>query len=100
MLRLKTARQLAASARPACEQQGGAGGMNRVIDDPDQVTEDSIRGVLAAHPDLLAATEHPRVLRRAGDKPKNRVGIVTGGGPRPEPGVLGYVGPRPLRHRR
>ncbi|MBE7209944.1 MAG: hypothetical protein INR65_02905, partial [Gluconacetobacter diazotrophicus] len=39
--------------------------LNRVINDPDQITEDSIQGVLAAHPELLAATEHPRVLRRA-----------------------------------
>ena len=28
--------------------------MNRVINDPNQVTEDSLVGVLAAHPDLLA----------------------------------------------
>ncbi len=67
--------------------------LNRVIDDPDQVTEDSIRGVLAAHPDLLAATGHPRVLRVAGDGAKGRVGIVTGGGSGHEPAFLGYVGP-------
>ena len=67
--------------------------MNRVIDDPDQVTEGSIRGVLAAHPDLLAATEHPRVLRAVGGVPKGRVGVVTGGGSGHEPAFLGYVGP-------
>ncbi len=67
--------------------------MNRVIDDPDQVTEDSIRGVLAAHPDLLAATGHPRVLRAAGTGLEGRVGIVTGGGSGHEPAFLGYVGP-------
>ncbi|WP_428376531.1 dihydroxyacetone kinase subunit DhaK [Lichenicoccus sp.] len=67
--------------------------MNRVIDDPDQVTEGSLRGVLAAHPDLLAATDHPRVLRHAGDRPRGRVGVVTGGGSGHEPAFLGYVGP-------
>ena len=67
--------------------------MNRVIDNPEQVAEDSIRGVLAAHPDLLAATEHPRVLREAGGGVKGRVGIVTGGGSGHEPAFLGYVGP-------
>src|ERR1700712_507774 len=76
--------------------------LNRVIDDPDQVTEGSIRGVLAAHPDLLVATDHPRVLRVAGngakgsstgDGAKGRVGVVTGGGSGHEPAFLGYVGP-------
>ncbi len=66
--------------------------MNRVFDNPDQVTEDSIRGVLAAHPDLLVATDHPRVLRRAGERVP-RVGVVTGGGSGHEPAFLGYVGP-------
>ncbi len=67
--------------------------MNRVIDDPDRVTEGSLSGVLAAHPDLLVATDHPRVLRSAGGRPTGRVGIVTGGGSGHEPAFLGYVGP-------
>lgn len=67
--------------------------LNRVIDDPDQVTEDSLTGFVAAHPDLLARTEHARVLRCAGDRPQGRVGIVTGGGSGHEPAFLGYVGP-------
>jgi dihydroxyacetone kinase-like protein len=67
--------------------------MNRVINDPDQVTEESLLGVLAAHPDLLARTDHPRVLRRADKGATPRVGIVTGGGSGHEPAFLGYVGP-------
>ncbi len=67
--------------------------MNRVFDDPDQVTEGSIKGVLAAHPDLLSATSHPRVLRSNGGRPQGRVGLVTGGGSGHEPAFLGYVGP-------
>ncbi|MBL8584627.1 MAG: dihydroxyacetone kinase subunit DhaK, partial [Rhizobiaceae bacterium] len=49
--------------------------------------------MLAAHPDLLAATDNPRVLRsvRAGEK--GRVGIVTGGGSGHEPAFAGYAGP-------
>ncbi len=66
--------------------------MNRVINDPEQVTEDSLLGVLAAHPDLLEATDHPRVLRHVGGV-TGRVGIVTGGGSGHEPAFLGYVGP-------
>jgi len=67
--------------------------MNRVINDPDQVTEESLIGVVAAHPDLLAATDHPRVLRHPGARDAKRVGIVTGGGSGHEPAFLGYVGP-------
>ena len=67
--------------------------MNRIINDPDNVAEDFIRGILAARPDLLAATDHPRVLRRAGPAGKPRVGVVTGGGSGHEPAFLGYVGP-------
>ena len=67
--------------------------MNRVINDPDQVVEDALKGYLAAHPDLLATTENPRVLRRAGPLPAGRVGVVTGGGSGHEPAFLGYVGP-------
>ncbi len=66
--------------------------MNRVINDPNQVTEDSLVGVLRAHPDLLVATDHPRVLRSAAPA-ASRVGVVTGGGSGHEPAFLGYVGP-------
>ena len=66
--------------------------MNRVINDPNQVTEDSLVGVLRAHPDLLVATDHPRVLRSAAPAGP-RVGVVTGGGSGHEPAFLGYVGP-------
>ena len=66
--------------------------MNRVINDPNQVTEDSLAGVLRAHPDLLVATDHPRVLRSAAPA-VSRVGVVTGGGSGHEPAFLGYVGP-------
>ncbi len=67
--------------------------MNRVINDPEQIVEDSLRGYLAACPDLLAATDHPRVLRRAGSPIPGRVGVVTGGGSGHEPAFLGYIGP-------
>ena len=66
--------------------------MNRIINDPDLVVEDAVRGYLRAHADLVAATDNPRVLRaRAAPRP-GRVGIVTGGGSGHEPAFLGYVG--------
>ncbi len=67
--------------------------MNRVINNPDEVVEDSLRGYLAACPGLLQATAHPRVLRRTGPAVPGRVGVVTGGGSGHEPAFLGYIGP-------
>ena len=66
--------------------------MNRIVNDPERVTEDSLIGVLAAYPDLLAATDHPRVLKSAAPAGEPRVGVVTGGGSGHEPAFLGYVG--------
>ncbi len=66
--------------------------MNRIINDPDQVVEDALKGYLRAHPDLLAATDNPRVLRHPAAPRAGRVGIVTGGGSGHEPAFLGYVG--------
>lgn len=67
--------------------------MRRIINDPDQVVEEALKGYVAAHPDLLAVTENPRVLRRAGASVSGRVGVITGGGSGHEPAFLGYVGP-------
>ena len=66
--------------------------MRRVINDPDLVVDDMLKGYLAAHPDLYEATDNSRVLRRAGPKHAGRVGVVTGGGSGHEPAFLGYVG--------
>jgi phosphoenolpyruvate---glycerone phosphotransferase subunit DhaK len=67
--------------------------MNRIINDPEKVVEDALAGLIAAHPDLLAATANPRVVRAAGVPHAGRVGIVTGGGSGHEPAFIGYVGP-------
>jgi len=67
--------------------------MNRIINDPDEVVEDALSGLKAAHPDLLAATSHPRVIRAACAGNACRVGIATGGGSGHEPAFVGYVGP-------
>ena len=66
--------------------------MNRVINNPDLVVEDMLQGIVSAHPELVAATENPRVLKRACAPVVGKVGIVTGGGSGHEPAFLGYVG--------
>jgi len=66
--------------------------MNRVINNPDLVVEDMLRGILAAHPELRAAPGNPRVVSHAQVRQAGRVGIVTGGGSGHEPAFIGYVG--------
>jgi dihydroxyacetone kinase-like protein len=66
--------------------------VNRIINDPEQVADEAIRGVVLAYPDILAATDHPRVLRATKHRGAGKVGIVTGGGSGHEPAFLGYVG--------
>lgn len=67
--------------------------LDRIFNDPDQVVEDGLRGVLMAYPDLIASTSNPRVLKRVRPAARRKVGIVTGGGSGHEPAFLGYVGP-------
>jgi len=66
--------------------------MQRIINDPDQVVDDAVKGYLKAHPHLFAATDNPRVLRHAAAPVAGKVGVVTGGGSGHEPAFLGYIG--------
>lgn len=65
---------------------------NRVINQPDLVVEDMLRGWLSAHADGLSSTDNPRVVKRKASPELGKVGIVTGGGSGHEPAFLGYVG--------
>ena len=66
--------------------------MQRIIDDPTLVVEDMLRGFLRSHPDLVAPTDDPRVVRYAGAPVEGKVGIVTGGGSGHKPAFIGYLG--------
>jgi dihydroxyacetone kinase-like protein len=66
--------------------------MNRIINDPDAVVEDALRGFLRAHADLVSPPGNPRVIRSRAAPRQGRVGVVTGGGSGHEPAFLGYVG--------
>lgn len=66
--------------------------MKRVINHPDQVVEDAVRGYVKAHAGRIETTDNPRVLKSAQSGKTRRVGIVTGGGSGHEPAFLGYLG--------
>ena len=67
--------------------------MNRVINNPDLVVEDMLKGWLQAHADTVcAAPTNPRVVQRVQAPESGKVGVVTGGGSGHEPAFIGYVG--------
>jgi dihydroxyacetone kinase len=67
--------------------------MNRVINNPDQVVEDMLKGWLQAHAETLrVSAANPRVVQRLQAPERGKVGVITGGGSGHEPAFLGYVG--------
>ena len=65
---------------------------NRIVNNPDYVVEDMLKGFVKAHADIVAATDNPRVLKAVAAPMKGKVGIVTGGGSGHKPAFIGYIG--------
>jgi dihydroxyacetone kinase-like protein len=65
--------------------------MQRIVNNPDDIVDEMLRGFVKAHPDIVAVTDNPRVLKRR-DMPKDHVGVVTGGGSGHKPAFIGYIG--------
>lgn len=66
--------------------------MNRVINNPDLVVEDMLKGIVRAHPELVCLADNPRVIKHRQVPRAGKVGVVTGGGSGHEPAFLGYIG--------
>ena len=66
--------------------------MNRIINNPNLVVEDMLKGFLKSHSNIVVPTENPRVIKYKNAPMENKVGIVTGGGSGHEPAFVGYVG--------
>lgn len=66
--------------------------MQRIINIPDMVVEDMLKGFVKAHEDLVTPTDNPRVLKSKWAGEKGRVGVVTGGGSGHKPAFIGYCG--------
>ncbi|MFC8226242.1 dihydroxyacetone kinase subunit DhaK [Streptomyces sp. NPDC057287] len=66
--------------------------MRMLINAPETVVADGLRGIAAAHPELVVDVENRLVVRR--DAPvAGKVGLVSGGGSGHEPLHAGFVGP-------
>ncbi len=66
--------------------------MQRFVNNPDLVVEDTVRGFIKAHPDIVRLAENPRVVVAKNAPVSGKVGVITGGGSGHEPGFMGYTG--------
>jgi dihydroxyacetone kinase-like protein len=67
--------------------------MKKIINDPASVVTESLRGLAAAHPELLRIQYEPDVVVRADAPVAGKVAVISGGGSGHEPLHGGFVGP-------
>jgi dihydroxyacetone kinase-like protein len=67
--------------------------MKKLINSPDAVVQDALRGMEAAHGDRLRISYDPYVVIRKDAPVQGKVGIISGGGSGHEPMHGGFVGP-------
>ena len=84
---------------PTGEQTGSTVGhgmqgrmMQKIINDPACFVEETLEGILLAHPSALRRAEDPRAIVRADAPVAGKVAIATGGGSGHLPVFMGYVG--------
>lgn len=65
--------------------------MQRILNNPDDIVDEMLKGFLKTHRDIVVGTENPRVVKAKEIAP-NKVGVVTGGGSGHKPAFVGYVG--------
>ena len=66
--------------------------MQRIINNPDLVVEDMLKGFVKAHKEIVKGTDDPRVLKYVDAPIAGKVGVVTGGGSGHKPAFIGYIG--------
>jgi phosphoenolpyruvate---glycerone phosphotransferase subunit DhaK len=67
--------------------------MKKLINAPDAVLQDALRGVEAAHGDRVRVSYDPAFVVRSDAPVQGKVGIISGGGSGHEPMHGGFVGP-------
>lgn len=66
--------------------------MQRFINNPDEVVEDTVKGFVKAHADIVRLGANPRVIVARHAPVSGKVGVITGGGSGHEPAFIGYTG--------
>src|SRR6266513_2657729 len=67
--------------------------MKKLINRPEDVVPDALKGMEKAHGDLLRVSYDPVYIARADAPVQGKVGIISGGGSGHEPMHGGFVGP-------
>jgi dihydroxyacetone kinase-like protein len=67
--------------------------MKKLINSPDAVTADMLRGMEAAHGDRLRISYEPAIVMRSDAPVQGKVALISGGGTGHEPMHGGFVGP-------
>lgn len=65
--------------------------MQRILNNPDDIVDEMLKGFLKTHNDIVEATANPRVVK-AKNRKEGKTGVVTGGGSGHKPAFIGYVG--------
>ena len=66
--------------------------MNKFINKPDEIIPEMLKGIAAAHPDIVTVVENTGIILRADAPIQDKVGLVVGGGSGHEPAHGGFVG--------
>ncbi|MDZ5452084.1 dihydroxyacetone kinase subunit DhaK [Labrys sp. ZIDIC5] len=66
--------------------------MQRFVNNPDEVVEDTVKGFVKAHSDIVRLADNPRVIAARNAPHAGKVGVITGGGSGHEPAFIGYTG--------
>ncbi|HLS40889.1 MAG TPA: dihydroxyacetone kinase subunit DhaK [Ornithinicoccus sp.] len=66
--------------------------MKKLINDPNDVVAEALRGMAAAHPDRLRVDHELKIVYRKDAPRQGKVGLVSGGGSGHEPMHGGFVG--------
>ena len=54
--------------------------MQRFVNNPDEVVEDTVKGFVKAHHDIVRIANNPRVIVALHSPVMGKVGVITGGG--------------------
>jgi dihydroxyacetone kinase-like protein len=65
--------------------------MQRILNNPDNIVDEMLKGFVKVHSDIVAVTDNPRVIKRK-NIPDGKVGVATGGGSGHKPAFIGYIG--------
>lgn len=65
--------------------------MQRILNQPDDIVDEMLKGFMKAHPNIVEATENPRVIKSKAYT-QDRVAVITGGGSGHKPAFIGYCG--------